>query len=264
SGAVNLNSIGVFFSVLLFLLAAYHFSIAGGMFMLKNWARILYLVNTWISIVFVGLGMLISLVMIFFTGPIALVNFLFNAIIVTINIFIVKYLYKSEIADLFTLNNQQSDSYSLASDFDDNITDEQSGILENDTFGSVSSKIEIEPTYQSRQVEMDGKTKALEERSPIIAMLIEDQKNGQYRNYDILKKRTSIGRASTNDITIKNEQTLGRQHAHLIFKQGKFWIHDLASTNGTYVNGKKVEKHDLIEGDELRLGNLTFIFKTIN
>jgi pSer/pThr/pTyr-binding forkhead associated (FHA) protein len=40
-------------------------------------------------------------------------------------------------------------------------------------------------------------------------------------------------------------------------------LRDLKSTNGTYVNDKRVEKHELVDSDFVRLGNSVLKFKSL-
>lgn len=58
----------------------------------------------------------------------------------------------------------------------------------------------------------------------------------------------NIGRNDDNQIVIKNEYVSG-VHARIIFKGGKWIIKDQNSSNGTYVNGKRIEQCELNIGD---------------
>jgi len=63
----------------------------------------------------------------------------------------------------------------------------------------------------------------------------------------------TIGRSSNNDIQI-SEQHVSRQHAVVNYRDGIFMITDLGSSNGTYVNEKRIdEPFPLFAGDEVRL-----------
>lgn len=75
-----------------------------------------------------------------------------------------------------------------------------------------------------------------------------------------LQKINTIGRASDSDIII-DDPYLSSKHA-LISKRGpKMIIQDLNSTNGTFLNGKKVRKPThLREKDEIVLGIKRFVF----
>lgn len=75
-----------------------------------------------------------------------------------------------------------------------------------------------------------------------------------------LQKINTIGRATDSDIII-DDPYLSSKHA-LISKRGpRMIIQDLNSTNGTFLNGKKVKKPmHLRENDEIVLGIKKFVF----
>ena len=50
--------------------------------------------------------------------------------------------------------------------------------------------------------------------------------------------------------------TVSRRHAQLRFRDGKWVLRDLGSTNGTTVNGVRVGRCELLPGDRLGLGEL--------
>ncbi len=62
-----------------------------------------------------------------------------------------------------------------------------------------------------------------------------------------------IGRDSGNDIQIDNV-AVSREHARIISGPDYYLIEDLNSTNGTFVNGKKINKKFLQEVDEITIG----------
>lgn len=70
-----------------------------------------------------------------------------------------------------------------------------------------------------------------------------------------------IGRGGELDIVLV-EDMVSRKHAKLTLSEGKIVIQDLGSTNGTFVNGEKVRKSLLKEGDRVLIG--TSILKLIS
>jgi hypothetical protein len=63
-----------------------------------------------------------------------------------------------------------------------------------------------------------------------------------------------LGRGSTCDFIV-DDPTVSLQHARLVFRQGQWWLDDLASTNGTFLNGEPVQGGALVtHQDEIRLG----------
>jgi general secretion pathway protein A len=67
------------------------------------------------------------------------------------------------------------------------------------------------------------------------------------------KERVMIGRDADNDIPLKAEY-VSRHHAQVTVEQGACWIADLNSTNGTFVNGRRVKKRILRDGDTVQIG----------
>ncbi len=70
-----------------------------------------------------------------------------------------------------------------------------------------------------------------------------------------------IGRDPTCEIALDDE-TVSTHHARLFFKNKQWWIEDLLSTNGTYLNDEKVETPTiLISGDEIRVGKVLLVIE---
>src|SRR5450432_4816890 len=69
-----------------------------------------------------------------------------------------------------------------------------------------------------------------------------------------------IGRSSELDMVLV-EEMVSRKHARIALTDGVISIADLGSTNGTFVNGEKVDEGTLKEGDRVLIG--TNILKVI-
>ncbi len=80
------------------------------------------------------------------------------------------------------------------------------------------------------------------------------------REYPLDSAEISIGSAPDNDLAIA-ETTVSRHHARLYRRLGKFRITDLESTNGTFLNGRRLRGSAPIRpGDEVRFGAARFAF----
>ncbi|QXZ08645.1 FHA domain-containing protein [Comamonas sp. Y33R10-2] len=75
----------------------------------------------------------------------------------------------------------------------------------------------------------------------------------------LTKERTTLGRRPYNDIVIENLAVSG-EHAVIVLSGGKVSIEDLRSTNGTYVNGRAIQKQQLLNGDLLDIGRYKIRF----
>ncbi len=71
----------------------------------------------------------------------------------------------------------------------------------------------------------------------------------------------TIGRENINDVII-NDLLVSRQHAMIKWEEDGFYIQDLHSSNGTRLNGKKIEKSSLVEdGDSIKINNYEFTIR---
>jgi len=78
-----------------------------------------------------------------------------------------------------------------------------------------------------------------------------------------LKGRAVVGTAPDCDAVMKDPSISGR-HAEFMSTSQGFRVNDLGSTNGTYVNDKRVTNSDLIDNDTVRLGRVNFKFKSMS
>ena len=75
-------------------------------------------------------------------------------------------------------------------------------------------------------------------------------------------KVITFGRNDNNDVII-NDQFVGRNHCQIVENDGKFLVVDLNSTNGTFVNGKRITgQQPLSMSDEIRIGQTTLNWQT--
>lgn len=63
----------------------------------------------------------------------------------------------------------------------------------------------------------------------------------------------TIGRDTTAEIRI-DDPAVSRSHARVTVRGGQYVLEDLGSVNGTIVNGTRVSRHSLVEGDRVQLG----------
>lgn len=76
----------------------------------------------------------------------------------------------------------------------------------------------------------------------------------------IVGKHTVIGRGSESDIHIM-DKFLSTNHAQITMDEEEYFLEDLESVNGTYLNGEKIE--DIVKlknGDKIGIGLLEFVF----
>lgn len=68
-----------------------------------------------------------------------------------------------------------------------------------------------------------------------------------------------LGRSRTCDLRLPSGDA-SRRHAEIVPVTGGYLVRDLGSTNGTFVNGERVEQQQLRPGDRIRIGSSTILF----
>lgn len=77
------------------------------------------------------------------------------------------------------------------------------------------------------------------------------KKSGEQAHYPFEKPEVTIGRSAGNDLILK-EPGVSKRHARIVVKDDRFIVVDLKSTNGTYVNGHRINAPRVIKpGDTL-------------
>ena len=94
--------------------------------------------------------------------------------------------------------------------------------------------------------------------------IVINEKGGQPRRQEFMKGEITIGRVQGNDIVLP-KQNVSKRHSRVVLKNGKFVITDLKSTNGTYVNGRKITTPMVIkETDKIYIGDFVLSAELID
>ena len=73
--------------------------------------------------------------------------------------------------------------------------------------------------------------------------------------YELAAAPLTIGRSAQNDVVVEADEFASARHARIEPRRDGVWVHDLGSTNGTYVNGVRVDRpRKLVGGDVVRVG----------
>jgi hypothetical protein len=86
-----------------------------------------------------------------------------------------------------------------------------------------------------------------------MAKLVVTAPGSAARDVPLDKERIAIGRREDNDIRLDDGATSGH-HAAVITVLNDSFLQDLNSTNGTFINGKRIQKHALRTGDVIAIG----------
>jgi hypothetical protein len=74
-------------------------------------------------------------------------------------------------------------------------------------------------------------------------------------DFELDSSQVTIGRGGQNDISIRTDEYASARHARFEPRQDGVWVQDLGSTNGTYLNGTRLEHpRRLTQGDVIRVG----------
>ena len=68
----------------------------------------------------------------------------------------------------------------------------------------------------------------------------------------------TVGRHPDSDIFL-DDVTVSRRHAEFRREGQRFWVHDVGSLNGTYVNGERTDDRLLATGDEVQVGKFKLV-----
>ena len=121
---------------------------------------------------------------------------------------------------------------------------------------SLRREKEPEPATAGRRQSPAREAPRRPEGRPSLVVLSDDQPVKTVA----IDRRVRIGRQGDNDLVV-SDPGVSRHHAEIINSSGSCTLHDLGSTNGTYVNGASITEHALREGDRISLGSTVVEFR---
>lgn len=93
-----------------------------------------------------------------------------------------------------------------------------------------------------------------EAKAAVIAVVI-SEKGGAERREAFDHAEITIGRVQGNDLMLP-KGNVSKRHARLVFRDGRFIVTDLNSTNGTYVNRRRINQATIVrQGDRIYIGD---------
>jgi len=85
----------------------------------------------------------------------------------------------------------------------------------------------------------------------------------QGTRFELNAKGVTVGRATSNDIRLVDDEFASGTHARIEPRRDGVWVEDIGSTNGTYVNGTRLGRpHKLASGDVVRIGDTDLRYET--
>ncbi len=131
--------------------------------------------------------------------------------------------------------------------------------------GSDRAKTQFVPSLQSEATVI----RSAEQRDPSFAWLVVTKGRRLGDIMRLNKGDTALGRDAENDIIV-DDDFASRRHAKVRLEpdgpgDGKaiFYLYDLATPNGTLLNGEQVYKARLADGDRVQIGETIMVFKQV-
>ena len=98
---------------------------------------------------------------------------------------------------------------------------------------------------------------------PLHEMVLQLTTDRQVHSFDLQNTfRVAIGRHHTNDIQLRSNR-VSNYHVEILNEADQLLLRDMGSTNGTYVNDKRVDQHELVDNDFVQFGQSLVKFKTL-
>ena len=103
---------------------------------------------------------------------------------------------------------------------------------------------------------------AVDRRASIHEPVLEGLSAGlKAQRFSLHEGRHTIGRGSDNDIVV-DDPSVSNGHAWIMNQHGSYLIMNTLSTNGTFVNDRRIHEASLKHGDHIRLGQAELVFLT--
>lgn len=96
---------------------------------------------------------------------------------------------------------------------------------------------------------------------PVTAWLVQKSGGRAGKQYSLTQARNLVGRDATRcDIVLDND-TVSAEHAAVLYENTQFVLYDLASTNGTFLNQRRIQRQSMLDNDVVRFGEVRLVFK---
>jgi pSer/pThr/pTyr-binding forkhead associated (FHA) protein len=120
--------------------------------------------------------------------------------------------------------------------------------------GDTTEVYQVDETGELRPVDLDAMT------HEGATLVIRSGGGRAGEAFNLAGERNTIGRSPDAEVFL-DDVTVSRNHALVVARRDGFYVDDLGSLNGTYVNRRRIESHRLQNGDELQVGKykLTYL-----
>jgi len=96
-------------------------------------------------------------------------------------------------------------------------------------------------------------------QAPALSLVRQDQADESIHRFTV--PEVIVGRDPASALHVE-DKTISAQHARLSYHHGQWWLEDLRSRNGTFLNQEAADEPLVVaSGDQLRLGQVVFLIK---
>jgi hypothetical protein len=99
-------------------------------------------------------------------------------------------------------------------------------------------------------------------KPPVVGWLVAITGEQRGEDFRLREGKNLLGSGIEAQVVIR-DPAVSSQHASLRYEDSKFYLTDLDSSNGTFVNDTKIARHELKDNDVVRLGEVTLKFKCL-
>ena len=141
-------------------------------------------------------------------------------------------------------------------------TCQTTGYRVSSNVGTAKTRLESEPAKEvpgaaRRTVLITDKRKAT-----VVGWFVAMSGEQKGEDFRLHEGKNTVGSAADQQIVIR-DATISGQHASVRFEDGKFTVTDLDSSNGTFLNDKKIAREEINDNDMIRFGEVTVKFKRL-
>jgi pSer/pThr/pTyr-binding forkhead associated (FHA) protein len=92
-------------------------------------------------------------------------------------------------------------------------------------------------------------------------LLVWDPGECEPREHGLAHVTTTFGRGKANTVVLLGDGSASLRHASLARTPAGYVLRDEGSTNGTWVNGERIEERLLVAGDQIQIGGTVILFE---
>lgn len=92
-------------------------------------------------------------------------------------------------------------------------------------------------------------------------LVVRDRRDGSSTKIPLTLEKLRIGKKSKNNHLVLSSPSVSRYHCEIVRNNGRYIIRDLGSSNGTFVNGKKVEEAVLSHNAIIQIGDFEILYQ---